>query len=429
MPDFSFKVTGYDPFSRARTGIISTPHGKIETPGFIPVGTQATVKSLTPKELKGLGIPMFFVNTYHIYLRPGTDVIARFGGLHKFMGWDAPVITDSGGFQVFSLNRKKYVNTAISEFAVLDREKFTRNGTLKGRSDGVFPDDYRPVGELVRIDRDGVSFTSHWDGTEHRFTPEISMSVQNILGSDIMIAFDECAPYPTTREYSAAAVGRTHSWLTRSIAAWEKNNVRRKNKPYQALYGVVQGSTFKDQRIESAKFVSAAHTDGIAIGGVSVGESKKEMENVLSWCMPNLPEDKPRHLLGVGEIDDIFTLVRHGIDTFDCVQPTRLARMGHLFVNNQIIKSNNQKQKWTIDINKTEYKYDTKPLDRRCSCYTCRNFSRSYLHHLFRVRELLAYRLATIHNLCFVTRLLAEIRKAISRGSLGQLERAWLKSQ
>ena len=372
MHGFSFTSGDSDSHTHARLGKIITPHGVIETPAFIPVGTQATVKSLTPDELADLGVQMFFVNTYHTYLRPGLDVIKKFGGLHDFMHWQGPVITDSGGFQVFSL----------------------------GRSD------------LVKITEDGVEFRSHWDGTKHFFTPETSMQYQWILGSDIHIAFDECTPYPATHEYAQKAMERTHRWAVRSLDEHRKH----KEKPYQALYGVVQGSVYGDLRKSSAEFISGLETDGIAIGGVSVGESKSEMQKVLEWVMPVLPDAKPRHLLGVGEIDDIFTLIEYGIDTFDCVQPTRLARMGHVFVGRN-------KQ---IDIQKNTFEYDTDPIDTACGCYTCRQFSRAYIHHLFRVRELLAYRLTTIHNIFYVNTLVSEIRAAIAEGSFLELKKRWL---
>lgn len=408
MPPFRFAISYQSTQTKERVGIITTPHGIIETPAFVPVGTQATVKSLTPDELSTLGIQLFFVNTYHAYLRPGLDVIKKFNGLHTFMGWNGPIITDSGGFQVFSLGAKKLVNIAISESAVLDRDRFAnRMSKNEHAKKHVYPDDYKPVGELVSIDEDGVTFTSHWDGTKHRFTPERSIEIQHVLGSDIMIAFDECAPYPTTQAYAKAAMERTHRWAERSLRAHKGNTT-------QALFGVIQGSVYEELRKESAQVISDMNFDGVAIGGVSVGESKSEMANVLHWVTPILPEDKPRHLLGVGEIDDIFTLIEHGMDTFDCVQPTRLARMGKLF------------GKKNIDINKQEYALDNTPVVSDCACYTCLHFSRAYLHHLFRVKELLAYRLATIHNIHFVNSLVAEIRKAILNGKFLEMKKKWL---
>ncbi len=414
MLGFSFTVLKKDRESRARTGAIQTPHGTIHTPAFVPVGTQASVKSLTPDELGLLGVELFFVNTYHAYLRPGLDVIKKFGGLHKFMGWSGPIITDSGGFQVFSLGAKRLVNVAISEPAVLDQEKFTRKVSRKELvKDHVYPDEYRPIGELVKIDEDGVTFTSHWDGSRHRFTPEKSMRIQQALGSDIMIAFDECAPFPTTHAYAKAAMERTHRWAQRSLRAHAKSN-----KTHQALYGVIQGSVFEDLRRQSTGVISKMDFDGIAIGGVSVGEGKEEMRNVLGWVTPLLPTRKPRHLLGVGEIDDIFALVEAGIDTFDCVQPTRLARMGKMYVKSS--------RSYELDITKKDFATDASPIEKGCTCYTCRHVTRAYLHHLFRVRELLGYRLATLHNLHFVISLTGQIREAIRRGTFVELKKTWL---
>lgn len=388
---FSFTITSRDRKTRARCGIITTPHGDIVTPAFVPVGTQASVKSLSPEELNTLGVQMFFVNTYHAYLRPGMSVIKKFGGLHAFMGWHRPVITDSGGFQVFSLARPKY--------SPVDR----------GAD--------RP--SLVKITEEGVEFRSHWDGSRHVFTAESSMRWQWELGSDIHIAFDDCTSYPITQSVAEKSMERTHRWLVRSIAAHKKlsNVYKRRAKPYQALYGVVQGSVYKELREKSARYVAALDTDGIAVGGVSVGETKKEMRSVLSWVLPHLPDNKPRHLLGVGEIDDIFALVESGMDTFDCVQPTRLARMGRLSVR----KAKNKE----IDITQKKWARDTGPVEQNCRCYTCTHFSRAYIHHLFRVRELLAYRLATIHNVHFIHTLVAEIRDAIPAGRLVEMKKKW----
>lgn len=388
---FSFIVTSRDPKTRARCGVISTPHGDIMTPAFVPVGTQASVKSLSPLELNTLGVQIFFVNTYHTYLRPGLAVIKKAGGLHGFMDWKKPLITDSGGFQVFSLARPKYTPADRGE----------------------------DVPSLVTITEDGVEFRSHWDGSLHVFTAESSMQWQWELGSDIHIAFDDCTSYPATRSAAEKSMERTHRWLLRSIAAHVKLSkaYKSKSKPYQALYGVVQGSVYKELREKSAQYVAGLQTDGIAIGGVSVGESKKEMRSVLSWVLPHLPDNKPRHLLGVGEIDDIFALIESGMDTFDCVQPTRLARMGRLLVR----KAGHNE----IDITNKIWAMDMGPVEKNCSCYTCMHFTRAYIHHLFRVRELLAYRLATIHNIHFIHTLVSEIRDAIPKGKLVEMKKKW----
>lgn len=361
MQSFRFKQIHKDKKTRARVGVIHTANGDIKTPAFVPVGTQGAVKSLTPEELNTLGVQLFFVNTYHMYLRPGIDVVKKAGGLHKFMHWNRPLMTDSGGFQIFSLGAK--------------------------------------------ISDDGVQFKSHWDGTKHIFTPESSMKWQEELGSDIHIAFDDCTPYGVSYEKAKKSLERTHRWAERSLQAHK----------HGALYGSIQGSVFEDLRKESAKFISHMDFDGIAIGGVSVGESKKEMRDVLQWVTPFLPDDKPRHLLGVGEVDDIFTLVQNGMDTFDCVQPTRLARVGMLYVKNK-----------NIDITKAIFAEDFGPVEKGCECYTCTNFTRAYIHHLFHVKELLGYRLATIHNVHFIHRLVDDIRQSIVDNSFLELKRTWL---
>jgi len=406
MNEFSFEQIYRDLKTHARLGVIHTPHGDIETPAFVPVGTQATVKSLTPEELHDLDVHLFFVNTYHMVLRPGIDVIKKFGGLHAFMGWDRPLITDSGGFQVFSLGAKRFAR---------------KNEDGQGEA------------SLVRITDDGVTFNSHWDGKEYIFTPENSMQHQWDLGSDIHIAFDDCTAYPVTRKQVEKSLARTHEWAKRSINANAKCQMThdKLGKPYQALYGSIQGSVYEDLRKKSAEFITSLPFDGFAIGGVSVGETKEEMQKVLSWVTPYLPDDKPRHLLGVGEIDDIFALVEAGMDTFDCVQPTRLARMGRVFTkNNQIYKSTNlpmkKKEDWTMDITKKEYEFDTKPIDNHCSCYTCTHYTRAYIHHLFHVRELLGYRLTSIHNIAFINQLVRDIRLSIKEGTFGKLKKQWV---
>lgn len=378
MSKFIFKALHKDKKTRARVGEIRTPHGIIHTPAFVPVGTQGTVKSLTPEELDTVGVQLYFVNTYHMYLRPGIEVIKKAGGLHRFMNWNKPLMTDSGGFQIFSLSRKA---------------------------------------SLVKISDNGVEFQSHWDGSRHIFTPESSMKWQDTLGSDIHIAFDDCTPYPVTHEKAKESLERTHRWAVRSLEEHKKiqKNILYKKNYYQALYGSVQGSVFEDLRKESATYISSMAFDGIAIGGMAVGDSKKEMKEVLTWVSPLLPENKPRHLLGVGEIDDIFMLIEHGIDTFDVVQPTRLARMGKLYTKHA-----------EIDIIKARFAGDFSPVEKGCACYTCKHFSRAYIHHLFNVKELLGYRLATIHNLHFIHRLVEDIRTAIIEDRFLELKASWL---
>ncbi len=389
---FSFQIIQKDKETKARVGKIITAHGVIDTPAFIPVGTKATVKSLTPQDLKECGVQVLFGNTYHLHLRPGEDTVAKFGGLAKFMSWDGPTITDSGGFQVFSLGQKKVK---------------------------LFADEEETEVNIVNITNDGVKFRSHIDGSPHLFTPEKSIEIQRKLGADLILVFDECTPNPSTKEYTKKAMERTHNWAVRSLAAAKVKSAKRKAQNNQGLYGIIQGGIYQDLREESAKFISSFPFDGIAIGGVAVGESKKEMRDVLSWVYPFLPEEKPRHLLGIGEIDDIFEAVAWGMDTFDCVIPTRFGRYGIAFVSP---KEGSLKNKFRLQITKTIYAKDTRPLDENCKCYVCQNFTRGYIHHLFRSEELLAYRLATYHNLFFIINLMQQIRGAIRKGTFTALK-------
>ena len=382
---FKFEILHQDKKTKARLGKIKTDHGEIETPAFVAVGTAASVKSLAPEEISQTGTQIFFVNTFHLHFRPGEKIVKKMGGIHKFMNWNGPIMSDSGGFQIFSLAREKEIN-------------------------------------LVKITDRGVEFRSPWDGTKDFLTPEKSIAIQKDLGTDIILCLDDCTPYPVTRKRTEVSLQRTHCWAKESLKAYKKLKSR------QALYGIVQGSVFKDLRIASAKFISSLPFAGIAIGGVSVGESKKEMKKVLDWIIPLLPENKPRHLLGVGEIDDIFTLVKAGIDTFDCVMPTRLGRTGHILtkIQNSIRQLADKTQNFTYDITKTKFAEDKKPLDPQCDCYVCRNFTRAYICHLFRSRELLAYRLATYHNLYFINKLVTQIRQAIKENKLEKLKKEWL---
>lgn len=409
--NLQFKILAKDKKTKARVGEIKTPHGIIQTPAFIPVGTKATVKSLTNAQLEKIGVQCFFVNTYHLYLQPGENVVAKLGGLNQFIGWQNPLMTDSGGFQVFSQARNKN----FGGFSAKVGEEET----------------------LCKINDEGVTFKSFKDGSVHHFTPEKSIEIQRKLGADIILCFDECTYYPAIHEYAKRAMERTHRWALRCLeeklkVKSEKSKVKKSD--LQALYGIVQGSTFEDLRKESAKFISKLPFEGVAIGGVSVGESKKEMVEVLNWVCPLLPEEKPRHLLGVGEIDDIFELVERGIDTFDCVMPTRMGRMGHILVKSEKSKvksraagiaSGDARQKWTIDITKAEFKEDKRPIEKDCRCLTCLNYSKAYLNHLFRSNELLGYTLASYHNLWFLERLMEEIRKSIIEGKFLELKKRW----
>ena len=385
---FNFKIISKDAKSRARVGRITTAHGIIETPAFVAVGTRATVRGLTPEDLKETGTQILFGNTYHLHLRPGEDVVKEFGGLGEFMGWNGPTITDSGGFQVFSLGQKK--------IKILQE------------------DEEQTEAKLVNIKEGSVIFRSHIDGSLHEFTPEKSIEIQQKLGADIILVFDECAPHPSSHEYTREAMKRTHRWAVRCFKYF--------NNKKQAIYGIIQGGVYKDLREESAKFISGMDFDGIAIGGVSVGESKKQMSDALDWVVPFLPEEKPRHLLGIGEIDDIFDSIEKGMDTMDCVIPTRLARYGMVFV---APPEGNRENKFMINVTKAAYSKDKGPMTKDCKCSVCATFTRGYVHHLFRVQELLAYRLASYHNLYFINNLFAKIRTVILEERFGEMKKEW----
>ena len=351
---FEFSLLHTDAHSRARLGRIVTPHGAIATPAFAPVGTQATVKALDPRDLRELGAELILGNTYHLYLRPGADVIAALGGLHRFMGWDGPILTDSGGFQVFSLAENR------------------------------------------KIDDEGVTFRSHIDGSLHTFTPEMVVRVQEQMGADIMMCLDVCAE-PSDRPYSEQALARTHAWAERCRAAQTRAD--------QALFGIVQGGIFPDLRRQSAEFLAGLDLPGYAIGGLSVGETKEQMYAMLDLTAPLLPASKPRYLMGVGAPEDLLESVSRGIDLFDCVLPTRLARNAALFT-----------RQGRLNMRNARFERDPAAIEEDCACYTCRHFSRAYLRHLFKVEELLAYRLATIHNVHFLLQLMRDVRTAIAEG-------------
>jgi len=357
-PPFTFNLTARE--GRARSGVFHTPHGPIETPVFAPVGTAASVKAITPQQLHELDATLVLANTYHLYLRPGDDLVAEMGGLHKFMGWDQPMLTDSGGFQVFSLG-----------------------GTNK-------------------IDDEGVTFKSHIDGSLHRFTPEKSIAIQENLGADIIMAFDEC-PEPYERGGVEKAVARTHAWLERCAAA--------KTRPDQALFGIAQGGVHADLRAQSAAFVAALDLPGYAIGGLAVGESKSEMHATLDLMDSLLPEHKPRYLMGVGTPEDLVNGVLRGVDIFDCVLPTRMAR------NHTAMLRNGQR----LNLKNAPFARDPLPIDEACTCYTCRHFTRAYLRHLINAAEMLSATLLSIHNLHTLIQLAKDMRAAIGQGKFAEL--------
>jgi queuine tRNA-ribosyltransferase len=386
---FSFTVTSSDPSSSARAGIFKTPHGDFQTPCFMPCGTKGAVKTLTPDELKNLGCEMILGNTFHLMLRPGADAVEKMGGLHRWIGWNGPLLTDSGGFQVFSLFD---ISSACA-----------RPPTSRRRSElGLRARAVRSQGLIKSIDEEGVIFQSPIDGATIHLTPEKSIEIQEKLGADIIMAFDDCPPGKAEYEYVRESLKRTHSWLRRCIGA--------KRRKDQALFPIIQGGIFKDLRIESAKFISEISADaklpGIAIGGVAVGEPKPFMLDVLETVAPLLPKEKPRYLMGIGEPQDIAEAVFRGMDMFDCVLPTRLARHGSFLT-----------EKGRKDVTRREFTTDEKPIDSKCACYTCRNFSASYLRHLMIEKEMLGHRLLTIHNLFFLLDLMRRIRAEIKAGT------------
>ena len=354
IPSFSFQVQAQA--GRARAGVFHTPHGDIHTPVFAPVGTQATVKAITPAQLEEMGASIVLSNTYHLYLRPGDELVAEMGGLHKFMNWPHPILTDSGGYQVFSLSDSR------------------------------------------KLDETGVTFKSHIDGSLHQISPEKAIAIQENLGADIIMAFDECAP-PYEHDYNLRALRRTHAWAERCLQV--------KSRPDQALFGIVQGGVFPELREESARFIASLGFSGHAIGGLSVGETKAEMHHMLEVVDFVLPEDKPRYLMGVGTPEDIVAAVASGIDMFDCVLPTRNGRNGWIYTRHG-----------TIRLRNAQYRDDVGPLDAACGCYTCRNFSRAYLHHLQKVNEILGARLNTWHNLYYFLELMRGLRDAIAQQRL-----------
>lgn len=359
-----FKVHASD--GQARVGEINTLHGKITTPVFMPVGTQATVKIMTPEDLTSIGTQIILGNTYHLYLRPGMDIMQKAGGLHKFMAWNGPILTDSGGFQVFSMQ------------------------------------------DLRTITKDGVKFRSHIDGSEHFFTPESVVEIQNTLGSDIMMCFDECPPYPATHDYVRESLETTIDWAKRAKAAHKKEG--------QALFGIIQGGVYRDLREKSVEEMIKLDFPGYSIGGVSVGEGKDMIYSASSWCAPILPWDKPRYLMGVGTPEDLWNTIEHGIDMFDCVFPTRIARNGTAYSAEGIVKVRNG-----------EFSEDFRPIDAECGCYACKNFTRAYIRHLFNVHEILGMRLTTLHNIYFMLRLTERIRQAIINGKFMEEKEKFFK--
>jgi queuine tRNA-ribosyltransferase len=361
---FSFQVDHHDAHSRARTGRIKTAHGDFRTPVFMPVGTQGSVKALTPEDLQACGVEIILANTYHLYLRPGHDLVRRLGGLHPFMHWPGPILTDSGGYQVYSL------------------------------------------GALRKISPEGVAFRSHLDGSSHFLSPELAVQIQEALGTDIAMCLDECTPYPASYDYARFSHELTRDWALRCKKAHQRED--------QALFGIIQGSTFEALRKESAESIMEIGFNGLALGGLSVGEEKTARQDIIAFTLSLLPDEKPRYLMGLGTPEDLVEGVGQGADMFDCVLPTRNARNGMLFT-----------WKGPVVIKKAEYAEDSRPIDSDCTCYTCRNYSRAYLRHLYMAKELLSYRLNTLHNIHYFMDLMQSLQKAVAQDRFSEFKKTF----
>jgi len=396
----AFTITARDPCSRARAGLLHTAHGDVRTPAFVPLATKATVKGLLPEEVAGLGYEMVLGNTFHLLLSPGPELIERFGGLGAFMGWEGPTITDSGGFQVFSMGHG----------TVADEIKRSAGGHPPGEREGA----------ILEIGEEGVRFRSYVDGRERFLSPEGSMAVQKALGSDIALVFDECTPFHVDREYTRASTERTHRWLERCLAWHEEHGPRD-----QLVYGIVQGGVHEDLRRASAQAVAASACAGIAIGG-SLGAESAQMHEVVGWATRELERAAPRrarHLLGIGDVEDLIAGVERGIDTFDCAIPTRLGRHGTALVPDP-------ESRWRLDLKKAARREDPAPILEGCACPACaKGLSRAYLGYLARARELTGARLITMHNLAFLAGLMGDLREAIAAGRLGEVAGAWRRGE
>jgi queuine tRNA-ribosyltransferase len=373
----SFEITARD--GGARAGLIHTAHGDVRTPAFVPLASTATVKSLHAAEVAALGYDVVLGNTFHLFIQPGPELVREMGGLHEFMGWRGAIVTDSGGYQVFSMG-----HGSVAE--EIKRSQEPRRSMV------------------VSIEEEGVRFRSYLDGAERFMGPETSMEVQAALGSDVALAFDECTPFHVERDYTARSMERTHRWLDRCVR-WHGEHA----PAGQLLYGIVQGGVYEDLRGESAAYVAGAGVDGIAIGG-SLGQTKEQMREVVGWSARGLPDERPRHLLGIGDVDDLVHAVAAGIDTFDCATPTRLARHGTALVHDTAAR-------WRLDLAKGAHRTSREPIDADCPCPACREHTRGYLHYLIRANELTAKRLVTLHNLTFMERLMRGLREAIAAGS------------
>ena len=404
--DFGFEILARD--GAARRGRLRTAHGTVETPAFVAVATQGSVKSVSPSAVRDAGTQILFANTYHLYLRPGAETVARHGGLHRFMSWDGPILTDSGGFQVFSLGAG--LEHGVGKVASI----FPGEGAGPGAS--------RAGQGMVRVEEERVVFTSHVDGRRHVFTPEISVQVQRALGADVALAFDECTSPLHDERYTAQSAARTHRWAERSLRAFRESEPR--HGYGQALYGVVQGGAFERVRAASAGVIGGMGFDGFAVGG-NLGDTRETMYRVLDWTVPELPDGPPRHLLGIGDVASVFEAVARGLDTFDSVAPTRNARNGGVLA--RVDDDGTPLPTFRLNLKNARFADDLRPIEQGCDCDTCRHHSRAYLRHLLKANEQLGQQLATIHNLRFMARLMEEIRDAIAAGRLDAVRDAWLE--
>jgi queuine tRNA-ribosyltransferase len=397
---FNFEIKKSEEGSLARVGTITTPHGEIQTPTFIPVGTKATVKSVLPESMSDLGSQALLANAYHLYLQPGPDILDEAGGLAQFMNWPGPTVTDSGGFQVLSLG------VGFKKVLAMDAKTFRSDEVIAGNKE-----------RLAHVDDDGVTFKSHIDGSMHRFTPEFSMQVQHQIGADIMFAFDECTTLHNTRPFQELAMDRTYAWAIRCLDEHKRLTEERANKPYQALFGVIQGAQYEDLRKKAANDLGTMSSSGIEFDGFGIGGAldKDQLGTIVGWVNSTLPENKPKHLLGIGAPEDLFVGVENGVDTFDCVLASRIARTSAVYT-----------MEGRFNISNANFKRDFNPIDDECDCYTCQNYTRAYLNHVFRGKEIIAATLATIHNERFIVRLVDQMRQALLDGNFSDMKSDFL---
>jgi len=388
-PGFSFDVQHRDPSSGARVGRLSTPHGTIETPNYIFCGTKASIKNLSPAQMKEAGTDIILANTYHLMIQPGADLVQKMGGLHRFMNWDGPLLTDSGGFQVFSMGHGSCADE------------------IKGRNS-------KKKQNLLEISEDGAAFRSYMNGEKLLLNPEISMDIQRKLGADLLMQMDECTAYQVTQDYTAKSMEMSMRWGDRSLAAFERSH-----DGTQALYGIVQGGVYEDLRVESAQYVAGRPFFGTAIGGC-LGGSDEEMYGILEWCQPHNHPDRPIHFLGIGRMKDVFQSVRYGIDTFDCVMPTRIARHGMALMKGAPGER--------INLVNTKYKQDPEPLDPSLGISASSDYSKAYIHHLLKAGEMLAFQILSQHNVAVINKLMREVREGIRTQTLDQVEKDWLSA-